>query len=80
MPIEIVDNRYRDESDDTIEMTDALLEGKTVFLPDIDNGDVNSIYARMLNSYSRKLKRRSRTINGKTGFVIWLDADGSSDD
>jgi hypothetical protein len=68
---EIVSDSYRDDED--AGLTEALLSGKTVFIPDASQGSINTLYARYLNRYQRKLRRRTSEVKGKRGFVVWLD-------
>ena len=75
MTFKIVDDRYREESNETAELTDALLRGTTVFLGDVQAADVQLVYSRMLSTYKRRLRRRARTMDGVTGFVVWLDLE-----
>ncbi len=72
---QVVSDSYRDDEDAGI--TEALLSGKTVFIPDATNGAINTLYARLLNRYQRKLRRRASDVNGRRGFVVWLE-EGSS--
>jgi hypothetical protein len=70
---QIVEDRYRDEPDEMQELADPLLEGRTVFLPGVENTYITKLYARFQSRYSRSLRRRARTVDGKDGFVVWLE-------
>jgi hypothetical protein len=70
---QVVDDRLRDEPDEMQELADELLAGRTVFLPGVKNDYVTTLYARFGSRYGRRLRRRSRTVEGTEGFVVWLD-------
>ena len=70
---QVVDDRYRDEPDEAPELFQELLAGRTVFLPGVENSTVTTMYSRLMARYSRRLRRRSRSVDGVDGFVVWLD-------
>ncbi len=44
------------------------------------NADLNAYYGRALAKYGKKLRRKMYTLNGKKGYLGWLeDGDGKSD-
>lgn len=73
MQFRVVDDRYRDEPADVTAVTQALLEDRTLFLPEAKNSFVSTLYSRIFKKYRRRLRRRQDTVDGTPGFVVWLD-------
>ena len=71
MQYTVVDDSFR--TDEDAEMTRDLLDGKTVFVPNATNTQISVMYSRFTTRHGRKLRRRQAEVNGKLGFVIWLD-------
>ncbi len=68
---QVVDDSFR--TDEDAQLTEDLLSGKTVFIPDADNKSMNVLYGRFMTKHQRKLRRRTSTLSGKSGMVVWLD-------
>lgn len=67
----VVDDSFR--TDEDAQMTRDLLDGKTVFVPDATNTHISGLYSRFVTKHGRKLRRRQTEVNGKPGFVVWLE-------
>jgi hypothetical protein len=50
----------------------AMLEGKTIFVPGQEPNRLASFYSRAKRS-NRKLRTRQMEVGGKKGIVMWLD-------
>jgi hypothetical protein len=74
MRYQVVDDNLRqDESEKLIE---DLGEGKTVHVTGVTNSDLSAYYSRALAKFSRKLRRKMHTLNGKEGYLVWLEEEG----
>jgi hypothetical protein len=55
-----------------IAVIEAVLEGKTVFVPGVDQEKAAGIYTAVTRR-GKKLRTRTKEVKGKTGLVMWAE-------
>ncbi len=75
MRYQVVNDDLRADEAETL--IDELGAGKTVHVTGVTNADLSSYYSRALAKYGKRLRRKMHTLNGKDGYLVWLeDNDG----
>jgi hypothetical protein len=73
MRYQVVDDNLRGSEGE--ELIRDLLAGKTVHMQGITNNELSTYYSRLMTKHQRRLRRKQRTVNGKEGYVVWLDPE-----
>ena len=61
-------------TDEAEELLEDLAAGKTVHVTGVTNADLSSYYSRAVAKYGKRLRRKQHTLNGKDGYLVWLEA------
>jgi hypothetical protein len=68
------DNLRQDESEELLQVLGA---GKTAHVTGVTNADLSAYYSRALARFGRRLRRKQHALNGKDGYLVWLEEPDS---
>lgn len=73
MRYQVVDDNLREDEAD--ELIRDLLAGRTVHVQGITNNELSTYYSRLMTRHQRRMRRKQKTLNGKEGYLVWIDPE-----